>query len=1141
MILMPASLSHAFLTLCLALAVFLGSGANRAAAVPTIVRSGETYARIKADTYCLELGHPGNGLIITVADPPAQGICLRNYYAQDQTALLFPLDKVSAREDAGHITLTGKKKSRYGTAILVLVMDKAEPATIGWQVSMNVVMPLALGDSTFNWRYFGELTPELVPGYLAAPLSNSLFFIDRNVLKRQVLLLEDYSSLNEYFRIGNVSPESAVRMERAAFGYRMPGKRAAYIPSGANLILDKGWLCFKPDDGAALDDFVIASSFLSLLGRVYPRLQKPEPVVTDWLDVASRAIQSLEEPECCSESVGGARYLYPYVRPSRTRTTKSTSQAELMTQMLIATGLKEYSEFSQKKSRFLEDLLKGLPNFYAKDTKILYNEVVSDPPVIAYIPNSWYYVLNLVHVGQLARAGHQEARTIFKDAFPRFREVAEKLNYEFPSRFNFQTGEILDQRAYGWQYDNAGAYAYGALLYLELFKDPRYLEEAKKAISHLLGKGTRLSHEFPITALGVTAAGWLYKITGDDYYLRLAKVPLAILISQCWLWNCDYGYAEDGYQTFFGMTATSGNNIIAPMEQVEVWLCLREFLELTAGKLDRETGMICSEFVKYTPSVLRYAYPQFLPKDAIFAGSPSYPVSTDYWIAVEDLQEGYSKSGQIGQAIYQSGAALHFAGRCYYRAGREATLYSPLPIKIEPLADDRFLLRIYSGGDTASAAQVFPAKDRYPILVANSSRLVNPRASGGGPYEFLLVAGQKYEMFVLPAQEVSRLAAEAGMAEKWLKDHGIPRVDIHRFCGAVRFFASGMRMRFAPQYGCFGPPGSVVPFAMTVTSEKPLDGSTVYELFQGRPTPVRKANVAEARRDVIFDLALPSGLSPGLDAMLPLTLKVKSADGAVYEAWELIKVKVRPPFTVCPVANGLVGISPEGRSALNFVFRNAQATTQTVSLRAGNTAELRIQNRSPDRVCTTPPHQSLTETLEFTFNDAQRQGREDLSIEFLIAPMNTMISAVVPFIHTQRTTAFAHTFRHGMEGWAEGSPPCRFWLEDGKLVLVPSPEHWGGIAQSFYINFDAHPTLEVTVNKTDGQWAIFLHDLELETGQALKTHRLQADTSAVGTLSYNLPLMTGLSGIHNIRISIYSVGKSNVTRLWLERVSLTEH
>ncbi|MBN1542916.1 T9SS type A sorting domain-containing protein, partial [candidate division KSB1 bacterium] len=139
-------------------------------------------------------------------------------------------------------------------------------------------------------------------------------------------------------------------------------------------------------------------------------------------------------------------------------------------------------------------------------------------------------------------------------------------------------------------------------------------------------------------------------------------MPLANLMRLVWWWECDYGYAEH-YQTTMGLLPMAEANVITAMEQHHSYTYLCEYLQLGRDVLPQAAIELVERYLRQTPQVLYYTLAPHLPAGAVISGPTLYDSWNDrsLMIPLEDLREGWQKSGILGQQIYGAGAALVMA------------------------------------------------------------------------------------------------------------------------------------------------------------------------------------------------------------------------------------------------------------------------------------------------------------------------------------------------------------------------------------------------------------------------------------------------------------------------------------------------
>ena len=237
------------------------------------------------------------------------------------------------------------------------------------------------------------------------------------------------------------------------------------------------------------------------------------------------------------------------------------------------------------------------------------------------------------------------------------------------------------------------------LLLRELTDEARYLEEAKAAIERLRGHGFALAYETHITAQAAAAAAWLWQLTGDTTYLELSYGPLANLLRLSWLYEVDYGPAG-GARTFFGLMPTQRAAVITPKEQYEAWIYLTEYLRRAHGQIAPSVEKLVAEFCQHTLLTLPYAFPPLLPKGVATEHPAAYETVSrnrlDLYVPLEDLRDGWSQWGAIGQEVYGAGMAPTLAALAYAEVAPGVVVYSGPPV-VEAIEHGDAVLVTFSG------------------------------------------------------------------------------------------------------------------------------------------------------------------------------------------------------------------------------------------------------------------------------------------------------------------------------------------------------------------------------------------------------------------------------------------------------------
>lgn len=538
---------------------------------------------------------------------------------------------------------------------------------------------------------------------------------------------EDVTSLNKMFELTNTgAPKHIVDFSNteSAFGYQIPADALHRLSKGKEVMVADSYLCLL--DHLPVDESALALTFLYSLSSIYDIINKPATELTDWQDLARREIDDLTHPSLWV-NIEGRPYLRAYVADKRT-------SAELISQLDVLLALKKYELKYGGVQPLVTKLVKTLSSFYSKQFKAVTNNFPHTEK-----GDSWYFVEEMTQLAKLTKLGDSVARNLLFNSVESMITFAHNVDYDFPVFFLFS-----DLRAtFGAEHDVCGGYAYLMLELFDLTNDDRYLQEAKKAIQHIRGKSFSLNYEMQMTAMAATAAVRLYKLTNDSSYLKLSYMPLANIMQTSWLWECDYGYAKS-YATFFGLSPMRYSGVITMKEQYETWLYLIEYLRLVHGEIPNYVEKLLSEFCRYTLYTLKYSMSPLMPSEAI----ELYPDEWDgvdenipsLYFPLEDLREGRSKSGQIGQELYGSGGPITFATEAYVELRPGIMVYSEYPI----VRHDDLRFTLVGVPDYSCWVMIFA--DEVTRVVNGKGQQIDLYAADKGEVKFKAVGGGTYSI-----------------------------------------------------------------------------------------------------------------------------------------------------------------------------------------------------------------------------------------------------------------------------------------------------------------------------------------------------------------------------------------------------------
>lgn len=496
-----------------------------------------------------------------------------------------------------------------------------------------------------------------------------------------LLYLQNLTALNDYCQQCETSLGDTVGGQWPELGFTLP---AAKKPLQANkeVILCDAFVAFSTE--VPEQESATMRLFLDLLGTVYLLLPKPGTNYQHWPDILDKGLKDLIDSPGCWSQVAGHKYLNAYVSDYKT-------PPEIMVQLAVLLPLLDYIEWSKKELEIMKTIKEGLPAFYDKklgtimrwlpaaEDKLEGEEEQKQPKVM----DSWYLHHPLLNLSRLALKGDNVAKGLFLDSLDFAIRVAHHFKYQWPVFYKMDTLEVIKAETAagkGGEKDVAGIYAHVMLQAWELTKEKRYLNEAEKAAKTLQGNGFEIFYQANNTAFSAGALLRLYKITGKELYLDLSYMCLAGIFRNVQLWDCNYGYGKN-FPKFFSLYPLNDAPYTAVYEEQEVFCAFHDYLKHAEG-LDilPSVRLLMAEYIRYLVDRAVYYYPTMLPKDMLEETPKTGEVDPKLFIALEDLQDGWLKSGTVGQEVYGAGNAFGILPRHYLQIpGEPFMIYTDNP------------------------------------------------------------------------------------------------------------------------------------------------------------------------------------------------------------------------------------------------------------------------------------------------------------------------------------------------------------------------------------------------------------------------------------------------------------------------------
>jgi len=492
---------------------------------------------------------------------------------------------------------------------------------------------------------------------------------------------QNLTSLSEYCEATETESKNTVGGNWPEIGFRLPTTDKLPLPASKAFTISDAYILLEAD--IMEETSVVCEHFLDNLVKIYKVLQQPRIEYHNWPEIAQKALTDLYHNKGSWTQTNGIAYLNAYLCDYET-------PAESMVQLAVLAPFKEYEDWTGEKHPLYDDLIKGLPAFY--DPKIdcinrwlpaLADKLdQSEEQKKEMVMDSWYLHHPLMNLARLALQGDKTAHKLVLDSIDYVIKVAHHFKYTWPVFYNMETLEIIKKETApgaGGETDVAGAYAHLMLLIFKLTKEKRYLSEAEKAAKKLETLGVNLLYQANNTAFAAGALLELYKITKKKLYLDISYTCLTGLFKNVQLYDCKYGYGKN-YTNFFSIFPLNDAPYTAAYEELEVYAALSEYLfQAEDVAILPSLRILIPEFIKYAVNRMAYYYPPLLPKEMLSEEVKTGELQPDLWVPLEDLYNGWEKSGQVGQEVYGAGIAFGVVPRQYIKIEEDFLVFIDYP------------------------------------------------------------------------------------------------------------------------------------------------------------------------------------------------------------------------------------------------------------------------------------------------------------------------------------------------------------------------------------------------------------------------------------------------------------------------------
>ncbi|KOS08208.1 hypothetical protein AM493_04700 [Flavobacterium akiainvivens] len=670
------------------------------------IRASKILATLQFDHYAFTLHNTGDSLWIVANWPTGQRIAFRAAFAMNDNFEIVTLSNNGSSLEIQLRTRLGHYK------VSLLFPDLEEPMfryTTFFTAAADIlipywprdIMPLTKDGDVLN-------ASATIHMHQVGTRSGALYFSTTKPRYGSVFYFQNLTDISAFCEATETSLSETVGGNWPELGFQIPHVVNKPLPGGKEYIISDAFVLLSeeiPETATA-----ITQGYLNALSVVYKALPKPEPVYHHWPDTVRRGLHDLCNNKGCWTHSKGVSYLNAYVCDYQT-------PAELMVQLAVLLPLTEYLEWEGEKNIVSEELRKGLPAFY--DDKI--NTMVRWLPTLVdrldrseeqkkeMVMDSWYLHHPLMNLCRLALKKDALAEELLMKSIDYAIKIAHHFNYEWPVFYRMDTLEVIKKETvpgHGGETDVPGSYAHLMLQVWKLTGDKKYFTEAKNAFKKLDSCGFDIFYQANNTAFAAGALLEMFKETNDEFYLNLSYCCIAGIFKNAHIWDCNYGNAVH-YPNFFAIFPLNNAPYTAAYEELEVYAAFHHYL-LIAGDVNilPSVRMLLSEFMKYALSRLAYYYPSLLPKDIISDIVKTGEVNPNLWMPLEDLQDGWLKSGIVGQEVYGAGLAFGIVPRQYHKVKGEAFLiFSDYPIlKFSNRKGKPISVRL--GGDAALTCNV---------------------------------------------------------------------------------------------------------------------------------------------------------------------------------------------------------------------------------------------------------------------------------------------------------------------------------------------------------------------------------------------------------------------------------------------------
>lgn len=692
------------------------------------LRMGTVLKEIKVQRYTLKIIAAEFCLWILAEWPEGGQIAFRAAYAANDR---LEVESVLEAETI-EITLIGNTVKIRVT----ITLPDAESAIFGFKTVITPsfdmlvpywsrdIMPLYKNGKTQN-------TKGTIHAAQVGPRSGLLFLSLEQPQTGSVFYFQDLGSLHKYCEHTETSAGDLVGGSWPELGMKLPvTTKEKPLKSGEEYVISDAYVLLS--DIIPEDNYQMSQQFINYLAEIYLLTPHPQTQYHDWPDMLSKGLTDLENHKGCWQFANGHSYLNAYVSDYKT-------PPESMVQLAVLLPLMDYDRWSgENHCPVIKTLHEGLENFFDTQTGTIVRWLPakeedldrSEEQKKSDVMDSWYLHHPLLNLSRLAIDGDDVAKKLLLDSIDYVINVAHHFNYSWPVFYKMDTLEVVKaetEEGQGGEKDVPGAYAHLMLQVWQLTSDKKYFNEAETAARKLDGLGFDIFYQANNTAFSAGALLRLYKETKGELFLNLSYLCIAGILKNVQLWDCNYGNAKH-YPTYFAIYPLKDAPYTAAYEEQEVFAGIHMFLKEADGmdEILPSVKLLLAELVKHVINRVSYYYPPRLPKDVLATKKDIKmgEIDPNLWVALEDLQDGWVPSGQVGQEVYGAGIAFGIVPRQFYKVEKAGFMVlTEYPATGYKVGKDS--LSFYSRGDNRLNFRmaILPIKDKLPAKIQVIARI----------------------------------------------------------------------------------------------------------------------------------------------------------------------------------------------------------------------------------------------------------------------------------------------------------------------------------------------------------------------------------------------------------------------------------